>query len=114
MIVFIFSQDIEVCGLNSDVEMSRCDFTWDDDSMTTDFGCKELLYKPPRILDDTYCYLYASDTLFFGNSEMDIKGPWVKNIDFYFIIKDLAAATAHVVSVGTIGIQFMDPGNYAL
>src|SRR2546430_327765 len=42
-------KDIEVCGLYSDIEISRCVFTWDDDSKTTYVGCNEFLYQPVRI-----------------------------------------------------------------
>ena len=105
-------KDIEVCGLYSDIEISRCVFTWDDDSETTYVGCNEFLYQPVRIKDDTYCYLYASDNYFYGNTETKPKGPWVRGIDFYFKIDNVTAVTSKYLSVGTITVQIMDPSNY--
>jgi hypothetical protein len=84
----------------------------DDWSSSTFDDCNEFLYQT-RIKDNTFCYLYASnDTYFYGNGEMKPKGPWVRSIDFYFKITNITEITSRYLSVGTIAVQLMDPGNY--
>ncbi len=106
-----YNKDIEICGDWSDIEVSRCVFT-QNDGITVYDGCREFLSRK-SINDNTYCYLYATnDTYFYGNEEKIHKEPLVRNIDFYFKIKDIAAVTSHFLSVGTVTVQITDPSNY--
>jgi len=83
---------------------------WDDWNQTIFDGCSPFLYQT-RFKDNTYCYLYASDEYFYGNTETNHEGPWVRSIDFYFKIKNITDITSRFLSVGTIAVQMMDPGN---
>ena len=107
--MFVWFKDVEICGQYSDVEISSCVFTWDDWSSTTFDGCSTFLYQT-HINDNNYCYLYACDEYFYGNPETN-NGPWVQNIDFYFKIKNITNVTSHFLSVATVAVQMMDPGN---
>jgi hypothetical protein len=107
-----FHKDIEICGDWSDIEISKCVFTWEDLSLTTFDGCNEPFSRQRRIGEIKHCYLYSSnDTYVYGNNETNPKGPWVKGIDFYFKIKNITAVTSKYLSVGTITVQLMDPSS---
>src|SRR5438045_1562719 len=105
-------KDIEICGDLSDIEISKCVFTWNDWSSTVYDGCNEFFDRADK-KDLKYCYLYKGDTYFYGNSEKNPEGTWVRSVDFYFIIKNISAQNSKYVSVGTITVQLTDPSNYA-
>ena len=108
---------MEICGSLSDIEISRCTFTWDDWNKTEFDGCaingvSFLSTNSEHMKNNQYCYLFATnDTYFYGNPETNPKGPWVRNIDFYFKIKNITAVTSKYLSVGTITVQLMDPSS---
>ncbi|CAG8498073.1 919_t:CDS:2 [Acaulospora morrowiae] len=107
--------DIEICGSYSDVKISKCVFTWNDWSSTTFNNCATEDYSflttdNDHTKDNQFCYLFSTNsTFFYGNADKKPKGPWVRNIDFYFKITNISAVTSHFLSVGTISCQLMDP-----
>ena len=108
MIGLHYHKDIEICGDWSDIEVSKCVFT-KNDGITTFNGCNEFLSQASKN-NNTYCYLYTTnETYFYGNEEVNPNATSVRNIDFYFKIKDIPAVTSHYLSVGTVTIQITEP-----
>ena len=107
---------MEICGSLSDIEISKCVFTWDTWNQSTFDNCAVnnvsfLSTNSEHMKNNQYCYLFATnDTYFYGNPDVNPKGPWVRNIDFYFKIKNITAVTSKYLSVATISGQLMDPG----
>ncbi|GBC09119.1 hypothetical protein RclHR1_08610006 [Rhizophagus clarus] len=101
---------IEVCGVYSEIVISKCDFTWDDDSTTSYDGCNAFQHTTTK----GFCHIYTNDnaTIFYGNSEENLKGPWVQIIDFYFQIVNISAITSRYLSVATISGQLIDSEIY--
>ncbi len=103
-------EDIEICGMWSEIEISKCVYMWDDFITTTFTNC-DALSRQDKTKD--YCYVYTNNnaTNFYGNNETNPKRPWVLNIDFYFKLTNITEVTSHYLSVGTISGQLNDPGN---
>lgn len=129
-----FIQDIEICGWNSDVEITRCDFTWNNWTRSEYPRCMRdkdfpYIYAGPRPDPNQYCYLFTTnDTVFYG-APSNKKA--LHNIDFYFKIKNITGATSQsgrftkkqlhysaqslmfpfhrLVSVATVAMQLFDP-----
>ncbi|CAG8505470.1 2506_t:CDS:2 [Ambispora leptoticha] len=110
--------DIEICGYMSDIEISKCVFTWRDwttSSYDLCYNTNESLpyiYAGPRPeTSSSYCYLFTGNrTLYYLMPTLTNADPHsVNHIDFYFRFKNLTSAISSVISVATISAQLYDP-----
>ncbi|CAG8632245.1 7237_t:CDS:2, partial [Ambispora gerdemannii] len=110
--------DIELCGYMSDIEISKCVFTWRDWTSSSFDLCydtnntMQYIYAGPRAEDSSsYCYLFTVNrTLYYAMSTFDSASPHsVRLIDFYFRFKNLTGAISSVISVAAISAQLYDP-----
>ncbi|CAG8613334.1 1229_t:CDS:2 [Ambispora leptoticha] len=103
--------DIEICGWNSDIEIVRCDFTWQNWSATQYENCQtpdgfQYIYAGPRPDPTVFCYLFTANyTTSFGMGVPDT----LRTIDFYYKILNLTSAIKASVSVATIAMQLFSP-----
>lgn len=110
--------DLEICCSESDIQITKCVFTLDNGTSTTSTtfdNCTNFIQRS-RVENNIYCYLFENNytsTYFFGNPDINLTGPWVRNIDFYFKIDNITTMTSKFLSVGDISVQLMDP-NFGL
>ncbi|CAG8776677.1 1279_t:CDS:2, partial [Dentiscutata heterogama] len=79
--------DIEICCSESDIQITKCVFTFDNWTLTTFDNCTKFIKRSPRIKDNIYCYLFenfenndayfeSNKTYSFGNPDINLTGPW--------------------------------------
>ncbi|CAG8779610.1 18069_t:CDS:2, partial [Gigaspora rosea] len=101
--------DLEICRSESDIQITKCVFTLDNWTSTTFDNCTKFIQRS-RVENNIYCYFFENNyTYFFGNPDINLTGPWVRNIDFYFKIDNITNITSRYLSVGDISVQLMDP-----
>ncbi|CAG8759099.1 33314_t:CDS:2, partial [Racocetra persica] len=101
--------DIEICCSESDSQITKCVFMFDNWTQTEFNNCTKYIQRF-RIENNIYCYLFENNyTDFFGNPNTNLMGPWVQNIDFYFKINNITNITSRFLSVGAISVQLINP-----
>ncbi|CAJ0910220.1 2001_t:CDS:2 [Entrophospora sp. SA101] len=107
--------EIELCGDNSDIEISKCIFNWSNNKTTDGCSSESRIFESEKIITkedgDKYCYtLKADDSYFFSDSKRLPGELSVKSIDFYFKILNISAVVEHFLSVATITGRISDKG----
>ncbi|CAG8492655.1 1702_t:CDS:2, partial [Ambispora leptoticha] len=103
--------DIQICGWQNDIQIERCDFLWNNSTVTTYENCtgpiQKLYQSPNRINLNDFCYLFTivDKTIKYGRLDNDT----LKNIDFYYKILNMTSFSEYSISVATIAIQLYDP-----
>ncbi|CAG8503713.1 4902_t:CDS:2 [Cetraspora pellucida] len=103
--------DIEICCSLSDIQITKCVFNLDDWTSIEYDNCTKYIQRS-CVEYNIYCYLFETNyTDFFGNPDpnINVMGPWVRNIDFYFQINNITNVTSRFLSVGAISVQLIDP-----
>ncbi|CAG8550793.1 14107_t:CDS:2 [Ambispora leptoticha] len=115
--------DIEMCGYGSDIQITRCVFTYTDWTSDTLVNCSKkgfpYVYAGPRTIENNYCYLFTGNkTLWFISAESNSKESKVEKkllqLGFYFKILNLTSVEALVLSVPTVAMQILDPDDNIL
>ncbi|KAF0477824.1 hypothetical protein F8M41_024196 [Gigaspora margarita] len=102
--------DLEICCNESDIQITKYVFMLHNWTSTTFDNCTKFIQRS-RVENNIYCYLFENNytsTYFFGNPDINLTGPWVRNIDFYFKIDNITNMTSKFLSVGDISVQLMD------
>ncbi|KAG9301076.1 hypothetical protein G9A89_012459, partial [Geosiphon pyriformis] len=110
---FFKAPDVEMCCYGTDIEIVRCDFTWQNFTTVPFDSCARpdgtpWLTAGPKINNHDFCYLFSGgDNLFYGDK--DQKGDYLRSLGFYFQFKNITGYNSLSITVPIIAILLLDP-----